>query len=305
VIRGTVLLAAAAAAAACGGPPPAGRDLAVRLEIDRAEVGVGEPFAIAVVRTFDRDLEPAPFDPASLAPLRARAEGVGSVSEGRRTVETLRFTAVATAAGEIRVAAPRIEARPREGGAARAAAGAGLGIRAVARLDPLRPGVPELPVGLPAAAGRGPWGVLAAVAAAAAFAAAWLLRGGGRGRRGLEATAAAAVVNPVEARAARTVRALRALEASAGADDGAFHDALIGILRADLAARGVPLAAASTTEELLGSAAVAASLGRVGMENLRILLLRSDRVRFADAAGTAAERTRMLSASSGVAESSP
>ena len=276
-------LGAALLVAACGGDAPApGPDLSIRVEA-AAEVEYGRAFPLEVVRSWPRDLDPGPWSDAALAPLAVRAAGTESRDDGRRVVETRRFEARAFSLDAVRVPPPRFEAKPRDGGAPRAAAGAPLVIRVRPSVDRASPGAPELPGDL--RSGRGPGAAwIAALAIAAAAAAAFLLRAARRPAAPAPATAAPAVPAGTPAdRALARIDALRARAVDDPAGARAFHEEAAAALREWAEeARGVATRC-RTTEEIAAAAPV-----------LGAALARCDLAKFAGAAPGAAERVRLL-----------
>jgi hypothetical protein len=265
VRRAAILLALAAG---CGAAPgPSLRDLEIRIEAGRGEVDLGKGFPLAVVRTFDRDLVPAPWSDAALAPLVVRPLSVTTTDSAGRIEERREFLAFAFQLEEVRIPPPRLEATPKGGGPPRSVAGRGLALKVRPALDPRNPGKPEEPGPLPAPpVPTGTWtGILAAVLLAAAALLLW--------RRRPRAVPAEV---PPEERALAHLRALRA-----EGDAGEFHDGLSAALREFLSARFSLRTRERTTEEILGAPETGRVLGGESHRALAGLLGRCDLARFA------------------------
>ena len=284
------------AVAGCGGGEAApGRELETRLVVATAEVEFGKGFPLAVVRRWDRDLEPAAWSDDSLAPLLLRPVGIETREDGRRVEETRRFLAFATTLEEVRVPAPRISATPKAGGATRSAAGEGLALRVRSTLDPKSPGPPETPGALLGAPRRTVgWWIVAAIAAA--LGSALLLRR----RRAVEPLPApAAPVAPAEPPSARANRRFDALAAREPADAAAllaWHEEAAAILREWLREERGIATEGRTTPEIAGAAETRAFLGDTGATALAGALAECDLAKFARALPDAAARGRTLAA---------
>ncbi len=276
--RGAVLLAALAASCGGGGPIP-GPDLALRVAAARADVEFGRPFPVTVVRTWTRDLVPAEWSDAALAPLVVRTLGTARREDGRRIDETRRLLARAFRTGEVSIPAPLFEARPRDGGPALAARGDALVLQVRPALDPAAPGPPEFPEGpLGVPPPRWPW-----VAAFAALAASGFLLV----RRWKVPPPPVPLVPPAgggpspEERALALLDALRARPAGGGEDPSARFGEAAGILRGYVVERAGVRAFHRTTEEILAAPAAASALGAPRLALLGEALGRFDLVKFA------------------------
>jgi len=254
--------------AACGdGRGPSLKDLEIRIEADRGEIELGKGFPLAVVRTFDRDLVPAEWSDASLAPLVVRPVSVVSSESAGRIEERRTFVAYAFRLEEVRIPPPRLEATPRGGGPPRSVAGRGLSLRVIPALDPRNPGKPEPPGPRPGPPGRSAAWTAILAALLVGGAALLLLR-----RRG---PAPPPPVPPAE-RALGRLRALRT-----DMDPGEFHDGLSALLREFLSARFALRTRERTTEEILAAPETAHALGPDAHGALAGILARCDLARFA------------------------
>jgi hypothetical protein len=274
-------------AASCGGPPIPAVDLLLRVTPGAEEVELGRGFPLTVVRVWKKDLAPAEWNDRALRPLAARLLGVSRREDKERVEETRRYRCHAFTLDDVRIAAVKLVARPRDGGPEVVAVDGPLRVRVRRALDPLAPGPPELP-GDPVAEPfpRIPF-ALAAVAAAVALL--WVSRR--NRRRAPLAAPAAAPPDPPHLRALARLREIR--------ERGADPAAASAVVRDYLAERFDVRAAERTTEELLDAPPLAAH-----RDALAAVLVPCDLVKFAGARPSPPERARLLDAAEAFVEGS-
>ena len=120
-------------------------DLAVEVVLGTSEVETGRGFDVTVVRTWDRRLEPSPWDDGALSPLVLRDVRRTQRADDRRVQETLQFRAHAFTLENVTVAPVAFVGRPRDGGSPRIATSGALRLQVRPTLDPAAPGPPEGP----------------------------------------------------------------------------------------------------------------------------------------------------------------
>jgi len=305
-LAGAVAAAGTAAALALGacsedglGAASAAAELALRVESDAREVAFGEPFALRVVRTWPRELEPAPFADDSLLPLQVERLRSERRDAGPVRTETLHYRARAFVLPRAVVAPIELRAAPRAGGAPQQCTSAPFELAVHSSLGagdgPLPEGPGEL---LPLPRQPGWWPVVAgaAVLLGAAFAFA-------RGRRRAPAAASATTApplprGPTEHDLAR--ERLRRLAAAPAPQDRAgevaFCDEVTALLRPCIGAVLRRDATVRTSEELLAELAAELAPCRDGALQRRIAftLAACDRVKFAAGRAPARRRARLL-----------
>lgn len=272
-------LALALLAACDAGPPIPATDLLLRVTAGAEEVAPGRAFPLTVVRVWSKDLVPAEWSDRTLAPLHLRLEEARRREDAARVEETRRYQARAFALGDVAIPAPKLRARPKDGGPERAAVAEPVRVRVRPELDPAAPGPPELPGEPPRAPFRWvPW----AAAAAAALAALALAR---RRKR----PAAAPAPPPPPAPHERALARLREIAEREPRDVPADFASTSAVLRDYVAERFAVRAAQRTTEELLAAPETAAC-----RDALAGALGPCDLVKFAAHRPDPAERSRLL-----------
>ncbi len=99
MIRGAGWMAAGMLAACA--PQQSAPAAPLRLQISATECTLGQPLLLTVQREWASGSPPAPWDPASLEPLRLERTGAQRQIFGELVRETLQYRAVAFAAGEL------------------------------------------------------------------------------------------------------------------------------------------------------------------------------------------------------------
>ena len=301
----TPLVAAAVVLAATLGPgcepgaPIPEVDLLVRVATDAAEVEVGRPFTLTVVRVWTKDLVPTAFDERALAPLAVARADVSTRDDDRRVEETRRYRARAFTLDDVTLAGVAFAAVPAKGGVARTTKAAPLRLHVKPSLDPRAPGAPEGPGPLPARPFSwvllGLLGLLAFLVGSVGTTLALRHR-----RRRAALPAPAAPTTPAgpapDAVAAAALAALRAREATTPDARCAQVVEAAETVRAYVTARFGVRAQERTSRELV---AALVATGRMD-EGARIALAHvvgpADFVKFADRAPSPEERTRVLDA---------
>lgn len=230
------------AALAVGGAAALAQD-EVRIAFGPGEVRFGEPFALAIERSWPVDHEPEPFDDAVLLPLAV--ELLESRVEARRDrfVESRRYRAAAWVVGEVRLT--DVVVRSRDAAGVVASATVTPPPLAVASCLPTPPGEVEWPGDVRAARrpGRG-LGWLLAIGAALGGGLAFALL---RRRRGALAPDEAAALQ-------RTVAALSVPTGDDAAAVARFYLELARLVRRGAGARFHVAWQTRTTEELAAAA---------------------------------------------------
>ncbi len=270
-------------------PPPraAAPGTTVSVASTAVEFGVGFPLTVTHVV---RSGAPPPAEP-SLAPLvtRLEATAAGSSDDGW-IVEERRYRAWAFALGDLDLAGSRLHVRS-----------------ALPPDDDGRPELPEDLLDVPTAAGRArlAWIVAAAVAMGAALAA-FTARVRRRARAHPRIAAPGSARLSAGARARERLERLRRRSLDDRAALAAFHDEAAALLRDYVEERFEPRAPTRTSEELIGDAALARTLGAAASARLGTVLPALDRVRFGrDGAPPAAARALLVELATFVAETSP
>ena len=227
----------------------------VAFELPPHGVSFGEPFAVAVQRSWPSGGEPEAFDDKALAPLSVQLEEAVSLPAGERR----RYRARAYVVGEVRI--PVIEFR--HGGKVATCTPAPFAVRSVL---PEPPGDIEWPGdALPWPQRRSWHWWLAAVLAA-------LLGGAWWWRRGVP-SAKAPVHVPTPPAHERTLAELEALALPADAAAPAFYAALAEIVRGHVQRRFALPAPVRTSQEIIAAV-------RLGKAPLQRCLLACDLVKF-------------------------
>jgi hypothetical protein len=134
-----------ACACACGGSAPIpAEELLMRIEA-QGEVELGRGFPLTVMRVWSRELTPAVWNDASLAPLKLKLLETTRREDGRRIEETRRYEGFAVTLGDISIPAPELRAVAGPGGAERVASADPIEIKVNAALPATDDSEPELP----------------------------------------------------------------------------------------------------------------------------------------------------------------
>jgi hypothetical protein len=281
---------------ACGGGEAIPAEyLQIRVEVEASEVVLGTAFPLEVVRIWQQDLEPDPFDGEALAPLVLRHVETVRRENERQVEERTRFRAYAFTPGTLIVPGPDLVAGPKGGGKKLLVSGNRIELTVKPSLDPSAPGEAELPGDLlPPESGRTWW--IEGATAALTLLLVYLEIRRRRAKRAAESAAVESRPRPVRP----SELALQALaELAARAPDGpgetdAFYREASGILRRYLGGRFDLPTGEMTTEEVLH----AGILRRAECEAPRALLRRAlrdcDLVKFARHRPGAPERKRTL-----------
>jgi hypothetical protein len=281
---------------ACGGGRailPA--DLLVRLEVDAKEVELGKAFPVTVVRVWRKDLLPAAWDDAALAPLVVRLEAVTRREDDQRIEETRRYRGYAFTLRDVTIGPLEISARPQDGGPAQVVQAEAFRLRVRPALDAKAPGPVELP-GEPLSEPY-PWTLwilgLAAVLAALT---------GGLVLRTRRRPAGEPPALPVPVRARPDLHALERLSCirermSEGAGD-ILSDVVesSAVMRDYLSEQFLVRAWVKTTEELVASPETASMAKPPLRDALAEFLTQCDRAKFAAHVPSARERAHLLDA---------
>ncbi len=258
-------------------------DLAISVTTETSEVDFGKAFALTVVRTWGKNLDPSGFPERSLTPLVTRLESTTLREHSTHWEETRRYLAYAFSPDEMVL--PSISFEATYGilhDYATTAVSQPLHLRVRAALDPKSPGVPEGPGPMQPVRRRWlAWTIGAAVALFLALVA-W--------RRSHRAGSRTPVPSPIPVGPGPDVEALARLASlRAGAGAGADIVEASDVVRAYVARRFGVRALEMTSNELL------TALAQPGT-SLRAVLEPSDLVKFAEFIPTAEDRVRALDA---------
>lgn len=247
-------------------------ELGLDVRLDREEVSTAEPFEVTVVRTWSRDLEPAEFDPSSLAPLFTIPKETSRRESSTHVQEIRVLHAWAFTRSSLSLDGLELRARPRAGGEEVLARARTLELTVTPRVDADSPGPPESP-GRPYAAPAGPpvWPWALAVLAFGLGFASWKARD-----PQVEQGADPDLEDPWER--AR----VRLAELSGSRDPRDLAERLATLLRELLASEIEGPIDALTTPELLQRCAEELELGSRSRRDLEKLLAWADRLRFKD-----------------------
>jgi hypothetical protein len=161
--------------AACGRPPPIPpSDLLLKVTPGAGTVQLGKAFPVTVVRVWKKELVPAEWNDRALAPLALRLEETTRREDDLRVEETRRYRGYAFTLADVTIRAPKLAARPKDGGPEVVVTAEPIRLRVTRALDPEAPGAPELPEAPPAR--PFPWWPAALGLALAALVARRLLR---------------------------------------------------------------------------------------------------------------------------------
>jgi hypothetical protein len=277
---------------ACGGGTPLpDQDLLLRVSFHAEEVVPGRAFPLTVVRSWSKDLEPAPWEDGALAPLVLRLEETTRREDARRVQETRRYRAYAFARGDVLVPAAKFTARPKDGGTERSVRSQRRRLRVVPEIEASKPGPPELPgepLAEPFRSGPWLWGAGAAVALLA------LLRW--RRRKGTVVAAAPTAPPPVPPDVAARAR-LEEIAARASTSAAARCVDVVEtaeVLRTCVASMYGVHTRERTSEEILAALAGGQGVDARVRAPLAALFQACDLVKFAGHESTPEERDALL-----------
>lgn len=130
---------------ACGGSTPiSGEDLLLRIDA-QSKVALGRAFPLTVVRVWSRDLTPAVWNDAVLAPLKLKLIDTRRRENDERVEETRHYEGYAFGLEDIVIPAPELRAVARRTGAERVVTAEAIEITVQPALAPTDSEAPELP----------------------------------------------------------------------------------------------------------------------------------------------------------------